>query len=174
MESIFPKQGNDYEFEFLTRQENWNTLKQHILQKAGSKLAFTEEGDIISTGAVWQNKIAKVFLTDFLSQQRIKEDRYEVYSSISINSTAIRMDFKTNTLMYFAQDKYTDVKMTLFNEPFYDSAEIKRYVIEIQGSEISRFKCYEYLQNLASNVFVQKYEIEDKAFTDSVFESYRP
>ena len=52
-ESIFTKQGNDFEFAFLTRQENWNSLQQQILKKVDSKLAFKEEVDIISTGVVW-------------------------------------------------------------------------------------------------------------------------
>ena len=64
--------------------------------------------------------------------------------------------------------------MTLCNKPFNDSAEIQRYVIEFKGSEISRFKCLEYLQKLASNVFLQKYVIQDKVYTDSVLNSCKP
>ena len=85
-------------FAFLTRQENWNEFQQKVLKHAGSKLAHAND-EIFATGAVWQNKLAQSFVNIFLSEQRIGSDKYEILCPISINSTAVVMDYKCKTLM---------------------------------------------------------------------------
>ena len=69
-----------------------------ILKRAGSELSATTN-KIFSEGAVWQNKIAKALLDDFLNEQRIEAEEYQFMCPISINSTNVVMDFKCKPLM---------------------------------------------------------------------------
>ena len=102
---IFLKENNYDRFAFLTRQEIWNGFKQSVQQKSGSKLGFTDDW-IVATGAVWQNKLAKIIVANFLSEQRIKAEFFEFFCPISINQTTVVLNLKTNTLLELAQSKF--------------------------------------------------------------------
>ena len=145
---IFLKEKNQDRFAFLTQQEIWNGFKQRVQQKAGSKLGFTDDW-IVATGAVWQNKLAKVIVANFLSEQRIKAEFFEFFCPISINQTAVIMNLKTNTLLEFAQAKFQNVRIDFCDQLLHNDGLSQGYLIELKGSEIWRFKCKEYLKNLA-------------------------
>ena len=59
------------------------------------------------------------------------------------------MNLKTNTLMEFAQAKFQNVRITFVNQLPHNDGQSQGYLIELEGSVISRFKCKEYLKNLA-------------------------
>ena len=48
-----------------------------------------------------------------INDQNIAAETHEVFSPISINSTQVVMDLKTKTLVQFAMEKFTDVKISL-------------------------------------------------------------
>ena len=63
--------------------------------------------------------------------------------------------------------------MTLCNQHHHDDDKSQTYWIKFKGSETSRLKCYDYLENLAANVVIQPYEIENKALTNSILKVYQ-
>ena len=63
--------------------------------------------------------------------------------------------------------------MTLCNQLTHDDGVSQTYFIEFKGSLVSRLKCYDYLDRIATNVVLQSYIIQNKALTDSILKKYQ-